>query len=344
HCAPGSVAAGAFDHSAARSARPSSSARVTTRSTTSGSELWKTPSSSARAESWARSEEVAGSGSPGIVAATESYSGAGRRKRGAEEPCEDMLRHYAPSPAARIMAPASQRPLHSARHDAVSPHYPGRMTIPRQIGPETGPRTPLPDYRRRSATVERMVSDLRRRSRGNRGASRQVRALFPAAATRDTALRAVLSAVLLGGALVPAVAMVLLLLALEDGRSPGLGLLIVLLALAASGLILLLLGLRFGIVALGTARARVEIADEGLYVVGGLRSRSVPWRDIVAVDSGVVHPVHWHTAALRLRDGSRVVMPAFDRHLWTYGQPSGQDIRTLRTELRRRELEARRPF
>ena len=37
-------------------------------------------------------------------------------------------------------------------------------------------------------------------------------------------------------------------------------------------------------------------------------------------------------------------MPAFDRHLWTYGQPSGQDIRTLRTELRRRELEARRPF
>lgn len=218
------------------------------------------------------------------------------------------------------------------------------MTIPRQIGPETGPRTALPDYRRSSATVERMVSDLRRRSRGNRGASRQVRALLPAAATRDTALRAVLSAALLGGALVPAVAMVLLLLALEDGRSPGLGLLIVLLALAGSGLILLLLGLRFGIVALGTARARVEIADEGLYVVGGLRSRSVPWRDIVAVDSGVVHPVHWHTAALRLRDGSRVVMPAFDRHLWAYGQPSGQDIRTLRTELRRRELEARRPF
>ena len=30
------------------------------------------------------------------------------------------------------------------------------MTIPRQIGPETGPRTALPDYSRSSATVERM--------------------------------------------------------------------------------------------------------------------------------------------------------------------------------------------
>ncbi|MDN5821905.1 MAG: PH domain-containing protein [Brachybacterium sp.] len=214
------------------------------------------------------------------------------------------------------------------------------MTIPRQIGPETGPRTALPDYSRSSATVERMVSELQRAPGKERGASGPVRALFPAAATRDTVLRAVVSAVMLGGVLISAVVIVLLLGTLAQGRSPGIGLLMLLLALGAVALILLLLGLRFGIVALGTARSRVEISEEGLHVVGGIGSRRVDWRDIVAVESRAVHPVHWLTAALRLRDGSRVVMPAFDRHVWTYGEASGQDIRALRIELRRQEQAA----
>lgn len=216
------------------------------------------------------------------------------------------------------------------------------MTIPRQIGPETGPRTGLPDYSRSSSTVERMVSELQRAPGRKRGAGGTVRALFPAAATRDTALRAAVSAVLLGGALIASVVSVLLLASFEQGRSPGIGMLMLLLALGAIALILLLLGLRFGIVALGTARSRVEISEDGLHVVGATGSRRVGWRDIVAVESRVVHPVHWLTAALRLRDGSRVVMPAFDRHVWAYGQASGQDIRALRSELRRREQAAGR--
>lgn len=221
------------------------------------------------------------------------------------------------------------------------------MTIPRQIGPETGPRTALPDYSRSNATVERMVSDLRR---SNRRASSQpaapgtVRALFPVAATRDTLLRAVAAAALLGGAVIAVVAILLLTLGLEDGHAPGIGVLIVMLALGGIGLILLVLGLRFALVALGTARSRVEIAEQGLRVVGALGIRDVPWREIIAVESRVVHPVHWLTAALRLRDGSRVLMPAFDRHIWTWSQPSGQDIRTLRTELRKHEKAARSPF
>lgn len=221
------------------------------------------------------------------------------------------------------------------------------MTIPRQIGPETGPRTALPDYTRSNATVERMVSDLRRGSRrasSRPGTAGTVRALFPAAATRDTLLRAVAAAMLLGGTVIAAVAILLLALGVEDGRAPAIGLLIVMLALGGIGLILLVLGLRFALVALATARSRVEITERGLRVVGALRSRDVPWRDIIAVESRVVHPVHWLTAALRLRDGSRVLMPAFDRHVWTWSQPSGQDIRTLRIELRKQEKAARGPF
>lgn len=227
------------------------------------------------------------------------------------------------------------------------PHYCERMTIPRQIGSETGPRTALPDYSRSNATVERMVSDLRR---GNRRASSRtgtvgtVRALFPVAATRDTLLRAVAAAMLLGGTVIAAVAILLLALGVEDGRAPSMGLLIVMLSLGGIGLILLVLGLRFALVALGTARSRVEIAEHGLRVVGAFRSRDVPWREIIAVESRVVHPVHWLTAALRLRDGSRVLMPAFDRHIWTWSEPSGQDIRTLRIELRKQEKAARGPF
>lgn len=221
------------------------------------------------------------------------------------------------------------------------------MTIPRQIGPETGPRTALPDYSRSNATVERMVSDLRRGSRrasSRPGTAGTVRALFPVAATRDTLLRAVAAAVLLGGTVIAAVAILLLALGREDGRAPGVGLLIVIFALGGIGLILLVLGLRFALVALGTARSRVEISERGLRVVGALGSREVPWREIIAVESRVVHPVHWLTAALRLRDGSRVLMPAFDRHIWTWSEPSGQDIRTLRLELRKHEKAARGPF
>ncbi|MGO1226359.1 MAG: PH domain-containing protein [Brachybacterium sp.] len=221
------------------------------------------------------------------------------------------------------------------------------MTIPRQIGPETGPRTALPDYTRSNATVERMVSDLRRGHRqgsARPGTGGTVRALFPVAATRDTLLRAVAAALLLGGTVIAAVGILLLSLGVEDGHAPEIGRLIVMLALGAIGLILLLLGLRFVLVALGTARSRVEITERGLRVVGAFRSREVPWRDIIAIESRVVHPVHWLTAALRLRDGSRVLMPAFDRHVWTWSQPSGQDIRTLRIELRKQEKAARGAF
>lgn len=219
------------------------------------------------------------------------------------------------------------------------------MTIPRQIGPETGLRTALPDYSRSNATVERMVSDLRRPSRPRASTgSGTVRALLPRAATQDTLLRAVVSAVALGTALVLVVAIVILWLSLEDGHAPGIGLLLIVLTLAAATVVFALVGLRFAVVAVGTARARVEITEEGLHVVGAFRARTVPWQRILAVESRVVHPVHWLTAALRLRDGTRVVMPAFDRHVWTYSQPSGQDIRTLRTEVRRREQAAKRPF
>ncbi|WP_193104972.1 PH domain-containing protein [Brachybacterium sp. FME24] len=220
------------------------------------------------------------------------------------------------------------------------------MTIPRQIGPETGLGTALPDYSRSNATVERMVSDLRRPSRPRASTGRgEVRALLPRAAMRDTLLRAVISAMALGTSLVLAVAIMILWLTIEDGHAPRIGLLLIMLTLAAAGAVIALVGLRFAVVAVGTARSRVEITDEGLRVVGAFRARTVPWQQILAVESRVVHPVHWLTAALRLQDGSRVVMPAFDRHVWTYAQPSGQDVRTLRTEVRRREQAARRrPF
>lgn len=217
------------------------------------------------------------------------------------------------------------------------------MTIPRQIGPESGLRAALPDYSRSNATVERMVSDLRRPSRSRASTGRgDVRVLVPRAAVRDTLLRAVISAMALGTSAMLAVTIVILWLTIEDGHSPRIGLLLIMLALAAAGAITALVGLRFAVVAVGTARSRVEMTDEGPCVVGAFRARTVPWRQILAVESRVIHPVHWLTAALRLQDGSRVVMPAFDRHVWTYAQPSGQDIRTLRTEVRRREQAARR--
>ncbi|APX34207.1 hypothetical protein BH708_17535 [Brachybacterium sp. P6-10-X1] len=218
------------------------------------------------------------------------------------------------------------------------------MTIPRQLGPRTGPRTALPDYSRSTATIERMVSNLGRISSPRSGArARGVRTLLPRAAIRDTALRAVVCALGLGAALVLAVVLVALGLTVEDGHAPGIALLLVMLLLGASMVLIGLLGVRFGLVALGSARSRVDISEDGLHVVGVVRSRTVPWHRILAIESRVVHPVHWLTAALRLDDGSRVVMPAFDRHIWTYSEPSGQDIRALRIELHRRRKAVARP-
>lgn len=217
------------------------------------------------------------------------------------------------------------------------------MTIPRQIGPETGPRRVLPDFSRSSATVERMVRSLQEPTSGVDGVDRRmVRALLPADAVRDIIMRCVIAALVLGAAAVMTAVNVVLALGLEQGRSPGLVMLLVMLCLGAAAVVLALVGLRFLLVAATTARARVEITEAGLRVVGLLPSRFVPWHEILAVESRVVHPVHWLTAALRLRDGSRVIMPVFDRHLWAYSRPSGQDIRALRTELRRQET-LRRP-
>ncbi|MEE1619426.1 PH domain-containing protein [Brachybacterium sp. J153] len=216
------------------------------------------------------------------------------------------------------------------------------MTIPRQIGPETGPRTALPDYSRSSATVERMVAQLdgpRRRTGGGNG---QVRALLPAAATRDTLLRGAVGVLALGVALAALIGVIAVWLTVPEGHSPDIGRLLLMLTLALLALIVGLLGLRFAWVALATARARVEIGEDSLLVVGALRSRRVPWDEILAIESRVVHPVHWLTAALRLRDGSRVLMPAFDRHIWSYSRPTGEDVRGLRRELHEREL-ARHP-
>ena len=220
------------------------------------------------------------------------------------------------------------------------------MTIPRQVGPETGPRAVLPDYSRSNATVERMVSDLhdsggrspRRATTPDTGAAVAApvqRILEPRSATLDTAVRAAVSALLLGTAFLGLALAVALLVTGPPGRSPTIGTVLIVLALGLMCLLCTLLGLRFGIVALGTARARVEISEDGLRVVGALRSRLVTWAQIEAVESRVVHPVHWLTAALRLQDGSRVIMPAFDRHVWHYTSPSGEDVRSLRRELRR---------
>ncbi|MGP9680628.1 MULTISPECIES: PH domain-containing protein [unclassified Brachybacterium] len=216
------------------------------------------------------------------------------------------------------------------------------MTIPRHLDPEPGVRTLLPDYSRSAATVERMVANLQqqRAVRGRAGRS-IVRTVRPADAVQDTLLRSVVAALALGGSLVMTVAAVLLWATTADGHAPGVGLLLVLLALLLAATLSALLGIRFGLVALGTARSRLEISEEGLRVVGALRTRHVPWSSIVAIESRVIHPVHWLTVGLRLRDGTRIVVPALDRHIWTYTRPSGQTIRALRAELRRRERAAR---
>lgn len=213
------------------------------------------------------------------------------------------------------------------------------MTIPRQIGPETGPRRALPDFSRSNATVERMVRDLRQPT-GAMRAAHPVRTLVPAEAGRDIIMRCVVAAAALLLAAASAVLGVLLYLSLGEAGAPSVLGMLLFLVFGGVAAVLTLLGVRFVIVAVTTSRAAVEITDAGLRVTGGMRPRLVPWHEILAVESQVVHPVHWLTAALRLRDGSRVIMPAFDRHIWNYSQPSGQDIRALRGELRRREQAA----
>lgn len=204
------------------------------------------------------------------------------------------------------------------------------MTIPRQIGPETGLSRILPDYSRSSATVERMIEELDGPSARRRG---PVTVLTPANATVDTAIRAVISALLFGGALISVVVGILLLSTVEEGHAPGIWLLIVLLFVGVLLIAQLLLAARFAIVALGTARGRVETDRDGVLVVGGLRQRRIPWRDIVGVESRVSGPVHWLTAALRLRDGQRILMPAFDRHIWDWSRATADDVRSLRRRL-----------
>ncbi len=216
------------------------------------------------------------------------------------------------------------------------------MTIPRHLGPETGPRRILPDFSRSDATVERMIENLDGPS-GRTAHKGPVRVFVPAASVMDTAIRATISAAALGVALVLVVLALVLLFSIEDGHAPGIAMVIVLLLLGVLALVLVLLAARFVVVALGTARGRVEITEQELRVVGGLRTRVVPWRDVLAIESRVIHPIHGLTAALRLRDGTRVVMPAFDRHIWSYAAPSGQDVRKLRRMLHDREQATYRP-
>ena len=223
------------------------------------------------------------------------------------------------------------------------------MTIPRDLGPgpEGHPVLPvLPNFRRSSATVERMIENLgppAAPSPAGHAAVRPVeslrrpRVLLPADALRDTLMRTLVAAAGGVGALMMAVALALLALTVDAGRAPSVGLLLVMLPLGVTTALTLLLSVRFAIVALATARARVEISEHGLRVVGALSSRDVAWHEISAVRTQVVHPVHWLTATLRLTDGTQVVMPVFDRPVWTYGRRSGHDLRTLRRELRRQQ-------
>src|SRR5699024_8259142 len=54
------------------------------------------------------------------------------------------------------------------------------MSIPRQIGPETGPRRALPDFSRSTATIERMVRDLTGEPAAVTGQETMITALVPA--------------------------------------------------------------------------------------------------------------------------------------------------------------------
>src|SRR5699024_11964243 len=116
---------------------------------------------------------------------------------------------------------------------------------------------------------------------------------------------------------------VLLYLSLGEAGAPSVLGMLLILVFGGVAAVLTLLGVRFVIVAVTTSRAAVEITDAGLRVTGGMRPRLVPWHEILAGESQVVHPVHWLTAARRLRDAARVRMPAFARHLRNLRPPPG---------------------
>src|SRR5699024_1676830 len=109
---------------------------------------------------------------------------------------------------------------HPAGGHARPADYPESMTIPRQIGPETGPRRALPDFSRSNATVERMVRDLRQPT-GAMRAAHPVRTLVPAEAGRDIIMRCVVAAAALLLAAASAVLGVLLYLSLGEAGAPS---------------------------------------------------------------------------------------------------------------------------
>lgn len=230
------------------------------------------------------------------------------------------------------------------------------VTIPRGLDPDTAPRV-LPDYSRSDSTIERMIRALdvpvvgrgvqaRTTNDGPTMVTGQsptiLRVLSPAHAARDCAVRSALSALLLGAALAcgaGAYGAWPRPLAGDDAlvlsHAPGADALMVVTAFILLAVCALALSLRFAVVALAAARARVELGTHAVHVVGALGCRRVAWEDIRAIDSRIVHPVHGVSAGLHLRDGSSVVMPAFDRPLRTYARPSGRRVRAMRRELAR---------
>lgn len=249
------------------------------------------------------------------------------------------------------------------------------MEIPRRLGPESGPRRVLPDFTRSVATIERMLRalddgpHLRTQERPAPGADATgvagPRPLPGAAGSRSadaaargpvrvtvsavpvrTALRRAAAAVLaLWAGLAPAGLAAALLLQVPAGHAPGVVTVALVLVLGIGALCLGLAGLRWAVLALAAVRARIERDEQGVRVVGAFGSRRVPWGEIMGVDSRAVHPVHGVSAALLLRGGGRVVMPLFDRPLWSYARPSGREIRELRAELaRRHRKDGQRPW
>ena len=216
------------------------------------------------------------------------------------------------------------------------------MSVPHSLDPGTGPRA-LPDFTRGAAAVERMRRNLgpaatvrRADAAGRARVAVRPRVLLPAHPMRRTLVGAVVGGAGLAGAALTLGAGVWLALGARDGGSPSLVLLLGEAALALLALGLAALGARFALSGLAAARARVELHEHHLLVQGPLRARRVAWEDVVAVQARAVHPVHWLTVVLRLRDGSRVVLAALDRPLREHGRPSAEPVKVLRRELHRR--------
>jgi hypothetical protein len=155
-------------------------------------------------------------------------------------------------------------------------------------------------------------------------------------------LRASLSAFLLASSLLGAVLAVRMYNVIAPGdHAPSLFGVAVLVSLGALVVTAGLMGARCALTALAAARSRVDVSDDGIVVIGALRTRSVAWTEIASIDSRRVHPVHGLTAALVLKDGRAVVMPPFDRPLWMWSRPSTMEVRTLRKQLSRHTRGAR---